>query len=133
MCGPAFEFRTRISALSALEALDNLPESVVVNALDAAVHFNARLARQGQSLLEQNWDESLQRLCEGYLKFRFSAKAVKKWERFLKNECLRRGIMVWQIARAYRSSFAKLASSLRSPFSRVIWAKSGLFLTLSMT
>ncbi len=84
MCGPAFEFRTRISALSALEALDSLPESVVVNALDAAVHFNARLARQGQGLLEQNWDESLKDQCEGYLSsLDLVPWQVKKWERFL--------------------------------------------------
>ena len=84
MCGPAFEFRTRISALSALEALDSLPASVVVNALDAAVHFNARLARQGQGLLEQNWDESLKDQCEGYLSsLDLVPWQVKKWERFL--------------------------------------------------
>ena len=84
MCGPAFEFRTRISALSALEALDSLPESVVVNALDAAVHFNARLVRQGQGLLEQNWDESLKDQCEGYLSsLDLVPWQVKKWERFL--------------------------------------------------
>ena len=59
MCSPAFEFRTRISALSAFEALDKLPESTVFHAMDAAVHFNSRLARQGQSLLEKNWDESI--------------------------------------------------------------------------
>ena len=68
MCSPAFEFRTRISALSAFEALDKLPESVVFHAMDAAVHFNSRLARQGQSLLEKNWDDSIQRLCDRHLK-----------------------------------------------------------------
>ena len=51
--GPAFEFRTRYFCVKCTKSLDNLPESVVVHALDAAVHFNSRLARQGQSLLEK--------------------------------------------------------------------------------
>ena len=84
MCSPAFEFRTRISALSAFESLDNLPESVVFHAMDAAVHFNSRLARQGQSLLEKNWDEPMQRLCDLHLKkMDLVHWQVSKWERFL--------------------------------------------------
>ena len=84
MCSPAFEFRTRILALSEFEAMDNLPESVVFHAMDAAVHFNSRLARQGQSLLEKNWDESMQGLCDRHLKkMNLVPWQVSKWERFL--------------------------------------------------
>ena len=83
MCGPSYEFRTRISALNAIRDLEDLPNGAIRYAMDAAVHFNSRLARQGQSTLEKHWSDALKRQCERYLKkMNLVPWQINKWEKF---------------------------------------------------
>ena len=70
--------------LRTFEILDSLPQNVVFHAMDAAVHFNSRLSRQAQSLLEKNWDGYMQRDCDRHLmQMNLVPWQVAKWESFL--------------------------------------------------